>query len=98
MKNQKSKLQIQINLNRETIDKINRLAVDKGISTDDLYQEACNNLLNDRQLLNGLEASEYLGITRVTLWRKVQAGKIPTVDIGGHVRYDKRQLDKIIST
>ncbi len=95
---EKIKNQIRVKLYQETIDKIKILAAERGVSPSDLFQEACNNYLDSKQLLSNVEAAEYLGISRVTLWRKVQAGDIPTVDIGGLVRYDKRQLDKIIES
>jgi excisionase family DNA binding protein len=105
LENRKIKKQVQVKLHPETIDKINSLANEKGISADDLYQEACNLLLDvkkikkaitNSQLLSATNAAKYLGISRITLWRKVQAGKVSPVDIGGHLKYDKQQLDKLI--
>jgi len=40
------------------------------------------------------EASEYLTITRVTLYRLVKQGEIPSYKIGGRRIFDKIELDK----
>jgi excisionase family DNA binding protein len=40
------------------------------------------------------ETSEYLTITRVTLYRLVKQGEIPSYKIGGRRIFDKIELDK----
>ena len=42
------------------------------------------------------QASEYLGLTRRALYNLVSARRIPVVRIGRRVRFDIRDLDRMI--
>lgn len=50
--------------------------------------------VSNRELMNVTEASEYLGISRVSLNRYVRQGLIPCKQIGRKRLYSKSMLDK----
>ena len=48
------------------------------------------------RLLTLDQAATYLGMTREALKAKVHLGKVPTVEIDKKLRFDRRDLDRII--
>ncbi len=45
-----------------------------------------------------VDAAAYLGVSRITLWRWVQAGKISTVPSDRHILFLRSDMDKLLST
>jgi excisionase family DNA binding protein len=54
-----------------------------------------NGILAPR-LLTLDQAATYLGLTKDALKAKVHMGRIPTVDLDKKLRFDRRDLDRII--
>ncbi len=44
-----------------------------------------------------VDAAAYLGVSRITLWRWVQAGKIRTVPSDRHILFLRSDMDKLLS-
>lgn len=53
-------------------------------------------LKEGKRLLKIEEAAEYLGLKVDTLYKKARLREIPTVKIGAALRFDIKELDKMI--
>ena len=49
-------------------------------------------------ILTNRQAAIFLGVNVSTLWRWVEAGEIPFVRINGVRRYDRRELERWLSS
>lgn len=52
----------------------------------------------EKRYLSMNDASEYLSLSRITLHRLVQSGKMPSYKIGKKRLFDKQELDKWMQT
>ena len=51
----------------------------------------------DKRYLSPKECAEYTGISPKTLYRWAKERIVPSIKIGGLVRFDKLEIDKIMS-
>ena len=52
----------------------------------------------EKRYLSMNDASEYLSLSKITLHRLIQAGKIPSYKVGKKRLFDKQELDKWMKT
>ena len=50
----------------------------------------------DKRLLKPREAAQYLGLKVDTVYRKARLRELPSVKVGGSLRFDKNALDRFI--
>lgn len=48
--------------------------------------------MNERTLIDGRQLCDEIGMSRLTLRKRVQDGTIPAIKIGRLVRYDRREV------
>lgn len=51
-----------------------------------------------RALWNIREASEYVGVHKITVYRLLKKGQFPGKKVGGQWRFSQKELDKHFST
>ena len=51
-----------------------------------------NKVQNDDKIINTSEAAEFLGISRMTLFRRMKLGQVPYKRLGRRVMFSKLQL------
>ena len=70
------------------------------INTDTIADAVANRLKDTGivapRLLTLDQAATYLGLTKDALKAKVHLGRIPTVDLDKKLRFDRKDLDRII--
>jgi excisionase family DNA binding protein len=70
------------------------------INTDTIADAVANRIRDAGivapRLLTLDQAATYLGLTKDALKAKVHLGRIPTVDLDKKLRFDRRDLDRIV--
>ena len=69
----------------------------KQISADRILLNTKNEAIKEREIYTDKEASQYLRISQVTLWRERKAGKITFRRVASKIIYLKEDLEAYLS-